>query len=259
MLPGKLVRFCKWILGLLGFGASVSSCIFPVMYGSPYMTWSVKGKVVDAQGKPIEGIQVADADHFHTDDRVFTDASGNFVFGPYERDNVFGSIDLWFDDMDLEESGGYFARQKVTFNLIQVERGHGSWNQGTYENESDFVLTMVPDTEEHDWYSTMHIIGSVYDAAKNSNGGRSYLAGVKAVLENRIDSCYTDNYGSFQFDWKASGSVAPSQVNVIFTSESYRDTTITFTMTKNHEGTEYWELGDWRNYDNYGVYLKKKD
>lgn len=269
MSQNVIVRICRWLLALLGFGASVSSCdrvvLGPVMYGSPSMTYSIRGKVVDGSGKPIEGIQVAPDPKTgpFSDERAFTDANGYFLYGPY-NDNPIESIDVWFDDVDLEDNGGYFARQKVTFDLHQVKKGRG-WDQGTFENDPDFVLTMAPDTREHDWYATMTISGFVYDAVKRYGPDAMVRGGIKVVLENKADSCVVGQDSRFKLEYVVNGKNVPGLVSARFSdcdgaaNGSYRDTTINFTMTRSLKGLDYWDLGSWYNDDNVGVYLKKKD
>ena len=73
----KSIRFWSWLLALLGFAAAGCSGdpyggepeppliepptpdTTPLMYGSPYATFSVKARVVDAQNAPLAGMLTA--------------------------------------------------------------------------------------------------------------------------------------------------------------------------------------------------------
>ena len=140
--------FFSMLLALLGVGAS--SCIFitPCMYGSPRAEWSVKGKVVDAAGKPVPGLQVVlgnryganyDQEYWPLDtlqtgpDGVYQVQSGGFPLSKLQVD---------VHDIDGPDNGGEFLDAMVYVTDFKFENGDGAWYSGSAEiNVPDITVT----------------------------------------------------------------------------------------------------------------------
>lgn len=117
------------------------------MYGTPVMYYTIKGRVVDADSQPINGIKVEavkytlkntdkviyDNNERELDGEAMTDKNGDYVielddigFGlPETADIVFS-----FEDVDGEDNGGEFADKEETFHSVnqQLVDENGYWN-----------------------------------------------------------------------------------------------------------------------------------
>lgn len=141
-------KFLNWVLVTLGFATTVSCQMYgtlkpmygtpypdPVMYGQPYMSYEVSGKVVDEEMKPIEGIQVVGVEN----DTTYTAADGSFFISAKE----WSSPEAIFEDIDGPENGGEFKTRHEYFpgiEMRQVEKGSG-WYRGKYVGK-DVVVTL---------------------------------------------------------------------------------------------------------------------
>lgn len=101
----------------------------PVMYGTPIVEFSVKGKVLDADSNPIPNIEVKH-DEWH--ESVRTDAEGSFEFSAEITGFELENTSLTFTDTDGEENGGEFMTQTVEIPLTQTHPGDGAWDNGDY-------------------------------------------------------------------------------------------------------------------------------
>lgn len=133
-----------WIvlLSLLGF----AGCDEPQedMYGSPYAEYSVKGRVTDAAGKAILGIEVKRSFYSEADpSAVRTDAQGAYVFEA-DGDVLYQPPVLIFTDTDGPAGGGDFAAEEVEVVFTkenQTGGGDGDWMYGRFERTGiDVVL-----------------------------------------------------------------------------------------------------------------------
>lgn len=123
-----------WYRGLFAaFGVDVNMELEPLCeYGVPHATFEVKGKVTDSEGNPLNGIEVY-ADGMYDPAKAYTDEDGEFAL---VQDGWFPSdqVELCFDDVDGEDNGGDFGKQKKVIPLVHVEEGEG-WDEGKYEAE----------------------------------------------------------------------------------------------------------------------------
>ena len=107
------------------------------MYGTPYVEFSIKGRVTDTEERPLQGIEVSMEDGMQ---KVLTakDGSFNYVAGM----NAFGlkEVTLTFTDVDGEENGGDFETEVLTIPVTQTDPGDGSWDNGDYSGEVDVVM-----------------------------------------------------------------------------------------------------------------------
>lgn len=111
-------------------------------YGVPYATFEVKGKVVDADGNPIAGIEVYGEDiHEHIRAKTTTSEDGSFTLVQPEWFPA-EEVDVCFEDVDGEANGGDFGKKVETVSLTQTAEGNGHWNFGVYSSDDDLTITM---------------------------------------------------------------------------------------------------------------------
>lgn len=142
-------RLLYILLGLLG----LTSCDHFGMaeYGCPNVSFSLKARVVDEAGNPIQGIEVRteDGDHFEyktgfSDYQGYIDAYGGFWPGT-ERGKV------QFIDIDGEANGGEFETLTVQIeNVTQTQEGSGSWYDGAYTADLGTVTMKLKEKETTD-------------------------------------------------------------------------------------------------------------
>ena len=129
------------LLALLGFGAVSCEEIgedVPVEYGCPHVNFSLKARVVNQIGEPIEGIKVR-VDWIEE----YTDPNGEINVNV----SVFtGSQNMVrFEDVDGEANGGEFETLTldITDKVEQTEDGSGSWYDGAFKAElGDVTMTL---------------------------------------------------------------------------------------------------------------------
>ena len=112
-------RLIYILLGLLGF-TSCEHFIGAVEYGTPNVSFSLKARVVDEAGVPIQGIEVRTEDGRYFDYNTgFSDYQGvisGFVhLHPSEIHNIV------FEDVDGEYNGGVY--ETVTVNIREQLAG----------------------------------------------------------------------------------------------------------------------------------------
>lgn len=147
----KWIKFCQWLLGVLGISATIASCdsnIFSghemtVEYGMPTMDYSVKGKVVDAEsGKAVAGIEVTREEYGSQIDT--TKADGSFAISGTTFPTEEFTVKL--RDIDLEKDGAYKSVDAAAIQLQQVKKGDGNWYHGEFKAE-DVVLKIEKQEE----------------------------------------------------------------------------------------------------------------
>ena len=145
-------RFIYFLFVLLGFGAvacdngSMDDVV--AEYGCPHINFSLKARVVDEAGKPIEGIEVQTKNNdFYTDN--YSDAEGNIDLNVSMWPDT--NIDLVFTDVDGAENGGEFEALELNIadKVEQVKEGSGSWYEGGYKADlGDVVMTLKEESDE---------------------------------------------------------------------------------------------------------------
>ena len=140
-------RLIYILLGLLGF----TSCelFAPVEYGCPNVSFSLKARVVDEAGVPIQGIEVRTerGGHFEyntgfSDYLGYIDANGTFRPG-----TEHGKVQ--FIDIDGEANGGEFETLTVDVNnATQTEEGSGGWYEGAYAADLGTVTMKLKEQSE---------------------------------------------------------------------------------------------------------------
>lgn len=141
------LRCSAWLLNsillLLGFSSCDSNG--SEMYGTPYATYSLKGKVVDAQKQPIPDIEVkikmgyGGDYHSHTAP-LKTNASGEFAFK--ENLTTGGEFRLVARDVDGTANGS-FKSDSIDITTDKPSGGDG-WFRGSASKE-DIVITLQKD------------------------------------------------------------------------------------------------------------------
>ena len=147
-------RFIYFLFALLGFGAvacdngSMDDVV--AEYGCPHINFSLKARVVDEAGKPIEGIEVQTKNNdFYADN--YSDAEGNIDLNVSMWPDT--NIDLVFTDVDGAENGGEFETLELNISdkVEQVAEGSGSWYEGGYKADlGDVTMTLKAENVEQE-------------------------------------------------------------------------------------------------------------
>lgn len=135
-------RIMLAILSLLGFASACKeeegqSQELPTMYGTPRVDYRVRGKVTDAQGRPVPGIAVTnryDETKAQSDADGRYDLSGNMT--PHETE-------LIFTDIDGPDNGGEFTEKTLPIRFTESDRtGPGDgWYAGSFaRSDQDVTL-----------------------------------------------------------------------------------------------------------------------
>lgn len=141
------LRCSAWLLNsillLLGFSSCDSNG--SEMYGTPYATYSLKGKVVDAQKQPIPDIEVKikvgnGGVYYSPIASLKTNSSGEFSFK--ENLTAEGKFRLIARDADGAANGS-FKSDSIDITTDKPSGGDG-WFRGTTSKE-DIVITLQKD------------------------------------------------------------------------------------------------------------------
>ena len=140
-------RLLYILLGLLG----LTSCDHFGMaeYGCPNVSFSLKARVVDEAGNPIQGIEVRTEDGKRFEYNTgFSDYEGNIdAYGGFWAG--VQNQKMQFIDVDGEANGGEFETLTVKIeNLIQTEEGDGNWYKGAYTADMGTVTMKLKEKSE---------------------------------------------------------------------------------------------------------------
>ena len=133
--------FFSMLLALLGLGSCNDIGIVQVMYGSPTAHYSVKGKVTDESGNPIQNLDVnlygvssyegQDYARPNSLPPVKTDQKGTYLLEmsafPYT------TVQVNVKDVDGPANGGEFASDSVrtsTFMFLKDKDDKNTWSVG---------------------------------------------------------------------------------------------------------------------------------
>ena len=143
-------RLLNIILALLGFGAS--GCVGVAMYGTPHVDFHLTARVVDAEGNPIQGIEVRTKEGAAFEHKTgLSDYQGNI--DAYGQVWPGSQYEVVFMDVDGEYNGGEFEAVDIdiTDRVKQTKKGDGDWYQGTYRADlGDVTLTLKEQSAEED-------------------------------------------------------------------------------------------------------------
>ena len=148
------LRCSAWLLNFILLLLGFSSCDGDdngnvgeqlLMYGMPYATYSLKGKVVDAQKQPIPDIEVKIKEgyggvYYNQIASLKTNSSGEFVFK--ENLTAEGKFRLVARDADGAANGS-FKSDSIDITTDKPSGGDG-WFRGTTSKE-DIVITLQKD------------------------------------------------------------------------------------------------------------------
>ena len=145
------------LLALLGFGCEEAKELGPCEYGVPHVTFSLKARVVDEAGNPIQGIEVRTKDGDYFDDRTGVsnylgniDAHVNYIWPDTQYEVVFY-------DNDGPQNGGEFEalEMDISDKVVQTKEGDGNWNEGTYVAElGDVTMTLKSEDAQEEENTT---------------------------------------------------------------------------------------------------------
>jgi len=140
------------LVSLLGLGISCGSDDIPAPeYGSPHADFSVKGKVTDESGKPIQGIMVQaqsirEGRIIERRDTVYTDNAGLYETKAFVID--IDSIKVYAKDIDKDKNGS-FQNDSTLILPDEIElTDRKGWLIGRGEKEVNFTLKEKADNEE---------------------------------------------------------------------------------------------------------------
>lgn len=141
-------RLIYLLMAMLGF----ASCdhFGMVEYGCPTVSFSLKARVVDEAGNPIQGIEVRTEEGARFDYNTgFSDYEGNIdAYGGYFWPGAQNQK-MQFIDVDGEANGGEFETLTVKIeNLIQTEEGDGNWYEGAYTADMGTVTMKLKEKSE---------------------------------------------------------------------------------------------------------------
>lgn len=110
-------------------------------FGDPYMLFEIHGKVVDVDGNPIKGIQVASG----ISDVQTTNVNGNFTF--YGKSAPSSMVVLTFEDKDGADNGGEFVSRSMEVSLNEKTPGSldGSFKGTFFAGGVEVVLLKKAD------------------------------------------------------------------------------------------------------------------
>ena len=110
-------------------------------YGVPLVSFSVKGRVVDADANPIPNIEVTWGDMYG---KEVTAEDGTFHYKNEEIGFEINNAVLTFTDIDGEENGGEFKTEEVDIPLSQSVPGDNYWNNGEFSaTDVEIVLEKI--------------------------------------------------------------------------------------------------------------------
>lgn len=137
-------RLIYFLMSLVGFGfTSCEDNPFAAedAYGCPYVNFTLKARVIDSEGRPIEGIGVGFP---YVGICSYSDNEGGVEIGttitrlPEE---------VTFIDKDGAENGGEYATLNLDISKIveQVGESSGDWHDGDYKAELGDVMMTLSD------------------------------------------------------------------------------------------------------------------
>lgn len=148
----KLIYF---LLALLG--VSCEGFFGACEYGTPHVSFSLKARVVDEAGNPIQGVEVRTKEGGYFDDRTgISDYLGNIdAHGSYIRPGT--QYEVVFYDIDGPLNGGEFEalEMDISDKVVQTKEGDGRWNEGTYVAElGDVTMTLKSEDAQEEENTT---------------------------------------------------------------------------------------------------------
>lgn len=111
-------------------------------YGTPYVTFSVKGRVTDPIGAPIKGIAVSIGD----ETRTLTDAEGNYTIDKQPASLMnpnYEDVSICFRDIDGLANGEFIDQEVVVDFVANPDyKEESGWHEGHYEAPEAVDVTL---------------------------------------------------------------------------------------------------------------------
>ena len=145
----RLLEKARYIILAALLGLGTSACEIPAMYGTPHADWSVKGKVVDEEYKPVAGLQVVMGNRFENTpdviydenyrplDTLYTAADG--TYSVKRTDFPIDRLEIRVQDVDGPAGGGEFQDAGLIIRDIEYKDGKG-WDAGHAEIEVPDII-----------------------------------------------------------------------------------------------------------------------
>ena len=116
-----LINMCKLSkIFICAFAAASLMSCSKELSGEPFMLFEIRGKVMDADGNPLEGIHVISGQA----DIQKTNINGVFTF--FGRSVPSDHVLLTFEDKDGDQNGGEFVKKTMEISLVQKSPGSGN-------------------------------------------------------------------------------------------------------------------------------------
>lgn len=124
-----------------GFGGAVAE------YAAPMVVFSVKGRVVDAQDRPVNGISVTveTEDGWYVGEDFATHSGDDGCFeGRVEFGGYGVRYTVHFSDIDGEDNGGLFADKEISITVTEDDKvDKTAWTTGYLKDMGDVKLEKV--------------------------------------------------------------------------------------------------------------------
>ena len=241
------VRLAAFLMKVLGFGAALTGCSLDdgtilnpdiyCEYGCPRADYEIKGKVQDADGNPLSGIQVGVMSGDYAMATALSGSDGSFVFDKFS-DYPFDDVTLCAQDIDLLEGGGYFGSKTVTVKAGKVSEGDDNWFIGVFAAEAE--ITMSPDDPAlYGRYYVLNVSGRLWSPAQGSSG-RGFGSSVDVYLDGQKIAT-TDSTGDFNHSLKGEGE-APAEVTLNFVDGQgrFKEQSATLETVRGSDPFDYW-------------------
>lgn len=145
-------RLIYFLLALLGFGSTgcEETSDARVEYGTPHVLFSLKARVINEAGDPIQGIEVRTkkGDSFY-DRTGISDYLGNIdAHSSYMWPGA--QYDVVFYDNDGALNGGEFETLELNIRdkVEQIKDGDGNWYSGSYRADLGDVTMILKNTTD---------------------------------------------------------------------------------------------------------------
>lgn len=127
------------LLSLLGFSGCSSEG--SDMYGQPYATFQINGKVTDAQGKPlghkrimVRNLSYGEEGAYRMSDTLLTNREGSYLWN--RRISILnGKLRVVCQD-----PADQFKADSAEVEIKLTKKGEGSWNMGSGSQTVNFEL-----------------------------------------------------------------------------------------------------------------------
>ncbi len=195
-----LLKLCNSVLvallALFGIACSDQNDPVPAEYGTPYASFSIKGKVTDEQNHPVPNVRILvrtpdSSEEWIKADTLYSDQQGAFLFE--KADFPVSKYKFIISDTDGEANGGFFANDTTILALNREDYRNGHrWFQGSVDKEIQITLKKYVDP-----HTSPYVLYTIYGRVTDKDGYP--LAG---ILINTLPS-YTFNDANNPYSYPA--------------------------------------------------------